>query len=177
MVKSVGSLGKGSILDSSIKLQLPEYFNIGANCNIGENSILYAWDNYLGQVLHPSLTIGNNVNITRNLTLYCTNKITIEDDVLIASNVLITDENHGKNPTIPNYMYQPLEIKEVYIGRGCWIGEQCCILPGANIGEKSIIGANSVVTSDIPSYTIAVGNPAKVIKKYDFQKNAWVKLN
>ncbi|WP_405373425.1 DapH/DapD/GlmU-related protein [Pseudobutyrivibrio sp.] len=96
---------------------------------------------------------------------------------MIASNVLICSENHGIDPesTTP-YMSQPLISKPVSIGEGSWIGEMVCILPGVHIGKKCIIGAGSVVTKSIPDYSIAVGNPAKVIKKYNFKTHNWEKV-
>lgn len=74
-----------------------------------------------------------------------------------------------------NYLSQPLETKPVTIGRNCWIGARVIILPGVTIGNFSIIGAGSVVTKDIPEYSIAVGNPAHVIKKWDPDSKAWVR--
>ena len=97
---------------------------------------------------------------------------------MIASNVLISSENHGINPelNIP-YMRQNLTSNSVSIGDGCWIGEKVIILPGVDIGKKSIVGAGAVVTKSIPDYSIAVGNPARVIKRYDFTKNSWININ
>lgn len=60
-------------------------------------------------------------------------------------------------------------IDDVTIEDGCWIGQRCCIMPGTNIGKHSIIGTNSVVTKNIPPYSIAVGSPAKVVKTWDFE--------
>jgi acetyltransferase-like isoleucine patch superfamily enzyme len=65
----------------------------------------------------------------------------------------------------------------VRIEKGCWIGEKVIILPGVNIGKRSIIGAGSVVTKSIPEYSIAVGNPARVIKTWNKDKKQWVKEN
>ena len=92
----------------------------------------------------------------------------------MASNVLISSENHGINPEsdIP-YMDQDLIVGDVVIKDGVWIGQNVCILPGVTIGEKAIVGAGSVVTKSIPDYCIAVGNPARVIKKYNFEKHKW----
>ena len=101
----------------------------------------------------------------------------IENDALIAQGVMITDLNHGINPESKiNYECQPYSIKDVRIGDGTWIGQNAIILPGVSIGKKCVIGAGSVVTKSIPSYCIAVGNPAKVIKKYSFEKSKWEKV-
>ena len=75
-----------------------------------------------------------------------------------------------------DYSFQPLKTESVYIGKGTWIGEKVCILPGVHIGEKSIIAAGSIVTHDVPDYVIAAGNPAKIIKKWDWENNEWIKV-
>ena len=105
-------------------------------------------------------------------------KIHVGDNVLIASNVLITNENHGMDPEaeIP-YMDQDLSANDVTVGDGCWIGEKVTILPGSIIGKKSIIGAHSVVNGSIPDYSIAAGIPAKVIKRYNFNSHKWERIN
>ncbi|MFR5466356.1 MAG: hypothetical protein ACLTHR_12100 [Agathobacter rectalis] len=64
----------------------------------------------------------------------------------------------------------------VFIDDGVWIGNDVIILPNVHIGKKSIIGAGSVVTKNIPEFCIAVGNPAKVIKKFDIKENRWKKV-
>ena len=98
--------------------------------------------------------------------------------MLIASNVLIASENHGMDPEcgIP-YMDQELSSSPVSIGDGCWIGERVTVLPGVSIGAGAIIGAASVVSKDIPAHSIALGSPAKVVKKYDFDLHRWVKIS
>ena len=74
-------------------------------------------------------------------------------------------------------MYNDLEIsKGVTIGNGVWIGNNVVILGGVNIGDKAIIGAGSVVTHDVPAYSIAAGNPARIIKTYDKENNCWVNV-
>lgn len=145
---------------------------VGNNTTILNNCRLAVY----GEGKKPSIVIGNNCYIGFGFSALASSKghIYIGNDVLFASNVLITNENHGMNPesNIP-YMNQELNAKNISIGNGCWIGENVCILPGVNIGEKSIIGAGAVVTKEIPPFSIAVGNPAKIIKQYSFEEKKW----
>ncbi len=93
----------------------------------------------------------------------------IGDYLLTGPNVLITDNSHGYNQTAEELSIAPNQRplyskREVHIGNNVWIGQNACILPGVTIGDGVIIAANSVVTHDIPAYSIAAGSPAKVIK-------------
>lgn len=121
-----------------------------------------------------TLHLGENVYMGNRNSFLLGGNITIGNDTLIASDILISSENHGTDPENPlSYGKQELICKDVAIGSGCWIGEKVIILPGITVGDKAVIGAGSVVTKDIPPYCIAVGNPAKVIKKYDFETHLW----
>ena len=81
------------------------------------------------------------------------------------------------NPEKGCYGSQPLYGDDITIGKYSWIGERTVICPGVKIGDWSIIGAGSVVTKSIPSYCIAIGNPARVIKKWSFKEHKWIKYN
>jgi acetyltransferase-like isoleucine patch superfamily enzyme len=125
----------------------------------------------------PKLIIMDGVSIGHFNHIYATSKIIIEKNVLIADKVYISDNLHEyKNPKTP-IIKQPIkQLKTMIIGEGCWIGENVCII-GSSIGKQSVIGANSVVTSDIPDYCVAVGAPAKIIKRYCFETSSWRKTN
>lgn len=105
--------------------------------------------------------------------IYATGKIVIEENVLTADKVYISDNLHTyQDPDIP-ILHQPIrQLQTVTIGKGSWIGENSCII-GANVGRNCVIGANSVVTHDIPDYSIAVGAPARIIKKYNHKTEQW----
>ena len=126
------------------------------------------------------LSIGRNVHINDSVHIGAIEKVVIGDNVLIASRVFISDHNHGNyqikdhlsNPGIPPTK-RPLSSKPVFIGNNVWLGEQVCVLSGVSIGDGAVIGANSVVTHDIPSNTIAAGNPARVIRIFDTRKKLW----
>lgn len=147
---------------------------IGAECAFGPGTELETLDSHFSQILNPNLVIGNHVRMTARCRITCAGNITIGNDVLMAPEVFITDHSHGMDPTKQGgYSPQPLIVKDVTIGEGAWLGQRVCALPGVTIGAHSIIGANSVVTHDIPPYCIAVGSPAKVVKIWDKESGIW----
>jgi len=119
------------------------------------------------------LSIGNGTYIGRFCHIYATSGITIGTKVLMADKVYISDNMHGyKDPAIP-VIDQPVEqLNKVVIGDGAWLGENVCIA-GASVGKQSVIGANSVVTRDIPDYAVAAGAPAIIIRRYNFDTKEW----
>ena len=128
---------------------------------------------YCGSNAESKLIIEDDTSIGHYVHIVCLKSITIEKSVLIANKVFISDSTHEyKNINIPIKNQNVKVLKDVVIGEGAWIGENVCIL-GANIGKHSVVGSNSVVLSDIPDYTVAVGCPSKVIKKYNFDTKVW----
>jgi acetyltransferase-like isoleucine patch superfamily enzyme len=122
------------------------------------------------------LEIGEGCAIGHFNHIYATREIIIERKVLTADKVYISDNVHNySNPFIPIIDQGVKQLKSVRIGEGTWIGENVCVI-GANIGKNCVIGANAVVTKDIPDYCIAVGIPAKVIKIYNFKFKKWRKI-
>jgi acetyltransferase-like isoleucine patch superfamily enzyme len=130
------------------------------------------------------LQIGDNVQINDNVHIAAANSVVIGNNTLIASKVFITDHSHG-NYSDPAITHDPpssipinrrLVKSAVTIGHNVWIGEFVSILPGVTIGEGSVIGTMSVVNKDIPAYCIAVGSPARVIKKYNLETERWEKV-
>ena len=160
---------------------------IGDDVDLGPGSFLIAVRRYPSQKMaspafpmepqtfEPALRIGNRVTATANLQLFAQTSITIEDDVMLASNVFMNDGSHGyRTATVP-YKYQPIfKIAPIRVGRGSWIGQNVVIMPGVTIGEHAVIGANSVVTRSIPPHCIATGSPARVRKQWDHEKGCWV---
>jgi acetyltransferase-like isoleucine patch superfamily enzyme len=118
-----------------------------------------------------SLTIGNNVRITWDCHIGALESVTIGDNVLIGSKTIITDHFHGEidefNLSIPPSERKLFFKGPVVIEKNVWIGEAVAIMPGVRVGENSIIGANAVVTRDIPKNSVVAGNPARVIKSFD----------
>ena len=163
---------------------------IGNDVSIGPNCLLTTIEEYPPsswryaekkleiQKFSPRIVIGNGVSATSNLTIGALEEVVIEDDVMFASNVMITDGLHGFESANEPFKYQPMcRIAPVKIKKGCWIGQNVVIMPGVTIGEYSIIGANSVVTKNIPDQCIAMGSPAKISKKWDVTNNKWNLIN
>lgn len=121
--------------------------------------------------------IGDGCYIGHFNEIYATKSIVIEDKVLTADRVYISDNLHGyADPNIPVIDQLIKQISTVRIGEGSWLGVGVAVI-GANIGKHCVIGANAVVTKDIPDYSVAVGIPANVIKRYNFKTNKWEKTN
>jgi lipopolysaccharide O-acetyltransferase len=126
------------------------------------------------------ISFGKKVQINDYVHIAACSGVHFGDRVLIASRVFITDHNHGEYsdqlsstaPAVPP-AERDLFVDPVEVGNDVWIGEGVVILPGVNIGDGVVIGANSVVTKSVQDYSIVAGVPAKVIKKYNFNKEIW----
>lgn len=116
----------------------------------------------------PRLTLGNRVDIGHNVIFVVNKEIIVEDDVNVASGVRFMDSDaHPKDTQerIADLPPKPEEIKPVKICKNAWIGQNVFILKGVTVGECAIVGVNSVVITDIPAYSVAIGNPARVVAK------------
>jgi len=155
----------------------PQYISIGDNVTIGRNAELF---------VHPEdretkeaiIEIGDNVHIGTYNIIGARSKIVIEENVLLGPYVLIGDHSHAyENIEVPIKFQGVTDPRPVRIGRDGWIGANVFVLPSVTIGRHVVIGANSVVNRDIPPYSVAVGAPARVIKRYDFESKQWVKVD
>ena len=167
--------GKNSRIVAPLRLNGKKNIEIGNNTYIAYKTWL-ASVGLTGEKV-PILKIGNHCAIGNFNHIFATKSIIIEDYVLTADKVFIADSLHGyKNPLIP-IIQQPIQqTSTVVIGEGSWLGENVCVI-GAKIGKHCVIGANAVVTKDIPDYSVAVGTPAKIIKQYDFKTEQWKSLD
>lgn len=111
------------------------------------------------------INIGKSVLVDDSTFIMAQEKIEIGENTSIASFCFITDFNHKYENLNISVLYQGYEADSVSIGRNVWIGTHVIVLPGVKIGDGAVIGAGSVVTHDVPENSIAVGNPARVIKK------------
>lgn len=165
----------------------PDRMFVGTGVKLGPNSELKATTTFPGSWLRhpdgshvrqeftPVIRIGDRVTATSSLQVVAFDEIVIEDDVMFAANVFVSDGMHGVSTGETAYKYQGISnIAPIHIGRGSWLGQNVVVLPGVTIGELAVIGANSVVTRDVPPQSIAVGAPARVVKRWDVTSQAWV---
>lgn len=174
--KGYGHFGSGSCIEKVLAIRGKEHIFIGDNTFIRPGARIECVTEFAGKQYSPKLVIGNGVNIEQNLHMTCAESIEISNNVVVSSNVLITDINHSYRKINIPPLTQEYETKKVKIGEYSLIGSGARILPGVTIGKNVVIGTNAVVSKSIPDYSIAAGVPAKVIKKYDFVKNEWVSV-
>lgn len=163
------SIGWATSFERFSLLQGENYITIGSNVWIGEGCYLTAWSSYRGQHFSPEIIISDRVTIGPHAHITAINRITIGKGVLTGKYITITDNSHGKSESIDDLMELPIERPlyskgPVVIEDNVWIGDKVVVLPNVRIGKGSVIGANSVVTKDIPPYCVVAGNPAKIIK-------------
>ena len=169
------SLGKGSRVVSPLHIDGKENISIGDRVYVGYKTWLAALP--LTGEKSCLLELQDGATIGHFNHIYATKKIVLEKDVLTADRVYISDNLHGYSDIHIAIKDQPIiQHGEVVIGEGSWLGENVCVL-GAKIGKHCVIGANCVVTKDIPDYCVAVGIPAKIIKRYDFTTQTWRKTD
>ena len=138
------------------KEMLKEMFaEIGEDCYI--EPPLHA--NMAGAYVH----FGKNVYANFNLTLVDDGHIYVGDYTMIGSNVTIATAGHPILPELREKGYQ--YNMEVHIGKNCWLGSGVVVLPGVTIGDNVVVGAGSIVTKDLPSNVVAVGNPCRVLRE------------
>jgi acetyltransferase-like isoleucine patch superfamily enzyme len=170
-----GSYGKDVYIESGVVINRPRFVHLGDHVRIKRNTSIN---------LHPKdkkskegiLFVGNDVIISEGCIISACNRIVIEDHVGISPYVMIIDNSRKPGDISRPSKEQPIQAGTVHIGADTWIAYNACILPNVTIGKHCIIGALSVVNRDIPPYSVAVGSPIRVVKRFDFDTRKWVKV-
>ena len=150
----------------------PDCIHVGSDVSIAHRVTLratrdYPWTNP-PQTFSPRIVIGDGCFINNGSQIACVNEVRLGRNVMIAENCFISDHNHGYEDPGLSIKEQPLTSGgRVTIGDDTWIGSGCCVAGGRSIGKHCVIGANSVVTADVPDFCVAAGVPARVIRTYD----------
>lgn len=163
-----GEFGRNSIIVFPADTIFNErYIHIGEGTMIGAHVTLSA-GMVPGQqcVTDPVVRIGDRCLIGKGTGIVGHLSIEIGNDVWTGQHVYITDQNHGYEDISRPISQQTMPEQPVVIGDGSWIGHGSVVLPGARIGRHVTIGANSVVVGELPDYSVAVGAPARVIRRY-----------
>ena len=156
--KKFRQLGTNVIFEKGVLVFHQENVRIADNIYIGHNTILKGY-------YKNEMSIGSNSWIGQNCFFHSAGGIEIGEGVGIGPYVKILTSMHQETDINKPILFEPIEFEQVILKDGCDIGVGTIILPGVTIGEGAIIGAGAVVTKNIPDYTVAVGNPAKVIRK------------
>ena len=147
------------------------------NVTIMHNARIQGVSCYCNIKFHQLIIIKDGVSIQQNCHITCAKNIYIGRDTAIASNVTITDIDHPYSDINTPPEHQPIIVNSVKIGDDCKIYNNSVILPGVSIGKHCVIGANTVVTRDIPDFCIAVGSPARIVKRYNPISRRWEKTH
>lgn len=182
--RSYIDLAEQSIYGSNFDIDLRNPISGRKYLKIGNNSVVNA--RFIFETESGYISVGDRVHIGGG-SFISREKITIEDDVIIAWGCTVYDHNShsiywnerkndvlqeyedmlkGNNP-IANKDWSCVDSREIIIGKRAWIGFDVTILKGVTIGEGAVVGAKSVVTRDVPPYTVVGGNPARVLKMID----------
>lgn len=161
--------GKGSVIYRSVRKDLPPFntFQLGQYSIIEDYSCL---NNSVGDII-----IGDYCRIGLSNTVI--GPITIGNRVNISQNVVLIGLDHNYQDVHKGIIEQGVTTSPIRIGDDTIIGANTIILSGITIGKHCFIGAGSLVNKNIPDYTVAVGNPVRIIKQYDFQTEKWIRIN
>ncbi|NQY23181.1 MAG: acyltransferase [Campylobacteraceae bacterium] len=176
ILKKCKKTGKNTYVGFGTKIDCPECIEIGDNVYIN-NNVWLSLSRFIyvnGKVIKnitPSLIIKEGTYIGRFSLISCIDEVFIGKDVMISDRCYVGDIIHNfKNKNLPIIKQDISSGGKIIIGDGSWLGVGSTILPNVKIGKHCIIGANSVVTKNVPDYHIVAGNPAIIIKKIEFDE-------
>lgn len=160
--------GKGAKIRARTRLDVLPFnpFSLGSNATIEDFCTI---NNGVGYV-----HIGNNTLIGMGNTII--GPISIGNNVIFAQNIVASALNHEYRDAHTPIVNQPILTAPIVVEDDCWIAANAVITAGVTIGKHSVVAAGAVVTKSIPPYSVAVGNPARVIKQYDFATNQWERV-
>lgn len=178
LLRSLGHAGHGVSLGENVRLYGARHIQIGADAVIGHHVTLRALTDYPWtdppQTFTPVLRLGRGCFVSSFTHVSCARRVEIGEEVMIADRCFLSDNQHRYQDPGLSVKRQPLEPPgEIHIGDGAWLGAGVCIVGNIRIGCNSVVGANAVVTHDLPDRCVAVGAPARIIRRYDSQIRAW----
>lgn len=153
----------------------PHRIEIGDRVLIHDGAMFSVVEELHGRRYEPRLRIGSGTNIGHGIWFSCVGQMEIGENNLMGHNILLADSYHEYHDPHTPVMHQPMaEPQGVRIEPGCIVGPHVAILAGVTVGANSFIAANAVVTKSVPPNSVVVGNPARVIRRYDHDRGEWV---
>lgn len=177
-LRRLKSAGRGVTLGHNVSVYGPHCIALGDGVVIAPHVILRALTGYPWsdppQTFTPEVTLGKRVFMNSFCEISAANKVVLEDDVLVGNGCYITDNAHEYVDVDRSPREQPVRITgEIIIRERTWLSANVVVVGDVRIGRHCVIGANAVVNCDIPDYSLAVGIPARVVKRYDPEAGAW----
>ena len=171
----LAALGPGSLIVPPATILSPHRIEVGAEVLVHEQSHFSVVEEHAGRRHEPRLRIGDRCVIGPRVWFSCVGDIAIGDDVLVGHDVLIADSFHEYSDRAAPIIRQPMaEPRAVGIGAGAIIGPGAAILSGSRVGAGAYVAANAVVAGEVPAHSVAAGNPAEVISRWDEDRGDWV---
>ena len=166
------AFGRGSCIHPGLNVNNPASIAIGSGVVIGTFCWIGVIEPATGAA--PQLVIDDGCSIGSHAMIHARRGVHLGRRVLLAPSVFISDTIHEYRDADEPVINQPVsEGAPVVVGEGSFLGIGSCVLPGVTIGEHAVIGANAVVACDIPPYSVAVGNPARVVRSYNHETGLW----
>jgi acetyltransferase-like isoleucine patch superfamily enzyme len=138
---------------------------------------VYPWSDP-PQRFDPEIVIGRGCFINRDCEIAAVRRVVLGENVMLAQGCYISDNNHGYEDTSRPVKAQPLVTPgEVHIGDGSWVGANCVVVGNIRIGKNCVVGAHSVVNGNLPDFCVAVGTPARIVKRWDAASRSWHRTN
>ena len=170
------SFGIDSLIAPPATITCPHRIEIGERVLIMPGAWLSVVEEHRGRRYEPRLRIGDRVELGRDMVIACIGLIEIGDEVLTGDRVFIGDTYHDYRALdVPVSRQQMVDPKPVRIGPGAFLGVGAIVLPGVTVGENGYVGAGAVVTRDVPDHSVVVGNPARVIRRWDTASGRWIR--
>jgi acetyltransferase-like isoleucine patch superfamily enzyme len=156
------AFGRQSVLQLPVRLDGEDRIAVGERVFVGSAS----WLQVVGDDPTARLTIGDGTALSGHAVLSCARSLTIGRRVLMARGVYVADHGHAFQDLERPVIEQGLaDVAPVEIADGAWLGENVVVCPGVRIGRNAVVGANAVVTRDVPDFCVAVGAPARVVRE------------
>ncbi len=152
-----------------------EHVSLANDCYIGPGCRIEGVAHYGGAKYCPNIRLGDRVSMEQRCTIVAASTLSIGSDTTISYDVMITDLDHEYEAIGTHILKQPIRVCRTSIGDNCFIGAGAKLLAGTTLGKQCVVGANAVVRGDFPDFSVLVGNPARLVRRYD--GDAWRRID